>query len=453
MTNKEIKQKYQAAFSHSVPDVFEAVLEECALPQVEKTVVVPMFSRKKPMWRKMISVAAAIAIVLTSGAVGFSLSKIDFVDSIISFDVNPSIEIEVNQKEQVIAACARNQDGEKVLNGMNLKGSDLTVAVNAIVGSMLRNGYIDELSNSILISVENQSSKKGQELEERISEEIDRLLQAYAIDGAVISQTLNNQKQVEEMAEKYGITRGKAQLILQITNANKNYTFKDLAPLTINELVLLTSSNDKLKETVKVKGKASEKKYIGKANAKKKALLHDKVSQEEISNYFCELDYSDGKMVYKIGFITGEAKYDYVINAVDGKIIKAEIERKLSQTDPPITDEPQDLPVIIDEASVKALALNSAGVSEGDIQNFVCVFNETAEVPYYNISFFVGETEYIYNINARTGEQMPVQSENTDQSELDSSNTESDQTQSDVAVSTPTDSSDFGGSQETPQSE
>ena len=38
---------------------------------------------------------------------------------------------------------------------MDFSGSSLDVAVNAIIGSMLQNGYLNELANSVLISVDN----------------------------------------------------------------------------------------------------------------------------------------------------------------------------------------------------------------------------------------------------------------------------------------------------------
>jgi hypothetical protein len=447
VTNKDIEKRYQTAYSHAVPDVFDKVLAECEKEDQQKTIVLETPKIIKPMWRKMVSVAAAIAVILTSGFAGFMLSKIDVVDSIISFDVNPSIEIKVNQKEQVIDAFARNADGEVVLGGMNLKGSDLTVAVNAIVGSMLRNGYIDELSNSILISVQNQNSKRGQALESRISEEIDRLLSAYAIDGAVISQILNNEKRAKEMAEKYGITEGKAQLILQITDSNKTYTFKDLAPLTINELVLLTSNDESLKSKVNVKGKASEKRYIGKSNAKKKALKQENIDKKDIFDYSCEFKYQDGQMVYKIHFKTATAKYDYVLKATSGKILKAEIERG-NFADPQLPENmPTDALVITDETVAQSIAFNMVGVTEADISNYVCTYFDFAEVPYYNVTFFVGEAEYSYNLNAQTGELIPESTENdTSDEEISSDVVSSDITSS--VVSTPADGSQNVSSQD-----
>ena len=58
---------------------------------------------------------------------------------------------------------------------MDLKGVDLDVAVNAIIGSMLKNGYIDELRNSVLVSVENDDAAKGAALQERLTAEIEQL--------------------------------------------------------------------------------------------------------------------------------------------------------------------------------------------------------------------------------------------------------------------------------------
>ena len=38
-------------------------------------------------------------------------------------------------------------------NGKDLKGTKVDVAVNAIVGGLVKNGYFDSISSAILISV------------------------------------------------------------------------------------------------------------------------------------------------------------------------------------------------------------------------------------------------------------------------------------------------------------
>ncbi len=400
MTNKEIEKKIGKAFSNAVPQVFDEVLRKC-----EKEKPTPQTVENKSYkvigLKKILSVAAMIAIIFTSGLAGFGIANLDKVDSIISFDVNPSIELKVNRKEKIIDATALNEDAQKVLGKMDLKGSDLTVAVNAIIGSMLRNGYIDELSNSILISVDNKNEKRSASLEKRLFNEISEIL----VDGAVISQTLKKNEKIIKLAEEYGITRGKAQLILQITADNSKYKFKDLAPLTINDLNLI-ASGEKVKITSS--GKASEKQYIGKAKAKKIALSADKVSENDISDYKAGLKYKSGKMVYEIEFKTETAEYEYIINATNGKIIKEEIERK-GQEEPltPTLTQPT-----VDENTAKASVLALAGVGEQDISNYICLIDYNGEAPYYNMSFTVGEVLYVYNVDATTGEITTVQNGN-----------------------------------------
>ena len=64
------------------------------------------------------------------------------VDSVIGLDVNPSIEISVNRKDKILETEALNEDAVTVLADMDLEGVDLNIGVNAIIGSMVRCGYL-----------------------------------------------------------------------------------------------------------------------------------------------------------------------------------------------------------------------------------------------------------------------------------------------------------------------
>ena len=45
------------------------------------------------------------------------------------------------------------------------------MAVNALIGSLLQRGYVDELANSILISVEDGDSVRGAALQQELAAE------------------------------------------------------------------------------------------------------------------------------------------------------------------------------------------------------------------------------------------------------------------------------------------
>ena len=83
------------------------------------------------------------------------------VDSLVDLDVNPGIELLTNQKNRVLKGYATNADGEKVLSGMDLQNVDLQVALNAIVGSMVQQGYMTKDTKGVLLTVQNKDQKKA----------------------------------------------------------------------------------------------------------------------------------------------------------------------------------------------------------------------------------------------------------------------------------------------------
>ena len=144
MNKEKTKQLLQSAVLHATPQWDDALLQD--LPQQEPAVVVQMPSRRRA--HPMLAVAAAL-LLLVGGVMGYRQYQTFYaLDAIVGFDVNPSIELRLSRAEKVLEARALNQDAAIILEGMDLKGSSLNVAVNALLGSMLQNGYLGELSNS-----------------------------------------------------------------------------------------------------------------------------------------------------------------------------------------------------------------------------------------------------------------------------------------------------------------
>ncbi|MBQ4120207.1 MAG: PepSY domain-containing protein [Clostridia bacterium] len=392
MTNKEVEQKYQAAFSQAVPDVFDAVLESCKNEAEKKAVIITMPRKNKTLLRKLASVAAAIALVLISGFVGSEISKAkvsqvtpETVDSIVSLDVNPSIELLINNKERIIEAKALNKDAKTVIGDMDFKGSDLSVAVNAIIGSMVRNGYIDELSNAILITVDNDDQKKGAKLEKKLSREIGKILRGEGLEGEIISQTVKKDKKTTKLAEEYGITNGKAQLINQIIDKYPKYSFTDLAPLSIHQLNSILSG-----EKVEIDNDKDqpEKERIGKAKAKEIAITAAKLEKKEIYNYKCELNDENKDLVYIVNFDTDTDAYSYTVNAYSGKIEDSKVHEG----------------TYFGIENAKALALERAGATEDEIKFFNCSFVGDK----YGIYFRLGLVDYRISVDANLGEIVSI---------------------------------------------
>lgn len=138
--------------------------------------------RRPLVWAVM---ATAAALVLVAGSLlGYAL--LGRVESIATIDVNPSVELRIGRKKKVTGVTALNADAQGLLDGMDLKGTDLNVAINALIGSMVRCGYISELKNSVLVSVEDSNAARGQKLQEEITADITQALEQSAIEAAVL---------------------------------------------------------------------------------------------------------------------------------------------------------------------------------------------------------------------------------------------------------------------------
>lgn len=328
MNEKAINEKIRTAVRHSVPDVLDSVLANLDKQKGDGN---PMHTTqvtltKKRSWMKPYGMIAAMFAMLVVGFASYNFYEQRAVDSVISLDVNPSIEMKVNNNEKVLAVQPLNEDGQIIVGGMDFKNTDLEIAVNALIGSMLKNGYISEIKNSILISVENKDEAKGAALQAKLAEEIDRLLQAGSINGAIVSQSVTVDDQLKTLADEHTITSGKAQVVKQLVDMDPRYRFEELAKLSINELNLLVESKHVELANASTVGTVSDKAYFGKENAVKTAMNHAGVKASAAKDLEVELDYDDGKMVYEVEFYAGGKEYEYEIDAVSGAILSSEVE-------------------------------------------------------------------------------------------------------------------------------
>lgn len=419
MKDRDIEAKLKQAVSKATPDVLESILSDCE--EQKGNVILMTETKKKNAWARRLSVIAAAFVVIIGGVIGFRIYGSNYsVASTVSLDVNPSIEIKVNEKERVLDVTAQNEDGRTVIGDMDFAGSDLDVAVNALIGSMLRNGYLSELANSILISVDNNDPAKGAALQQKLTDEVNALLQTNTFSGAVLSQTISADKELQQLADTYDITLGKAQLIKQITEQNPLYSFEKLVPLSINELNLLSESGSNHLENINSVGTASDKAYIGIEKAKEIALAHAGLAASDITNLKTEMDYEDTFMVYEVEFRSGGFEYEYDINAVSGDIIKHKKETDddynqrpqtgTANTNPdspagsvPASSQPQANTSYIGENRAKEIALAQAGVSEADLREYKIELDRENGIMVYEVEFKSGHYEYQFDIDANTG--------------------------------------------------
>ena len=414
MTDHELERRLRTALDHAAPNDLEGVLSRC---ETGKGTVIDMTNavetkKKKRRWAPL-AAAACLALVLVGGGGGYYYySANNAVVSLVSLDVNPSIQLEVNKNEKVLSATPMNDDGAEILADMDLKGTQADVAMYAIIGSLLQHGYVDELANSILITVEDDDQARGEKLQQELTAQADAALANAQVNGAVLAQTLQNSEELSQKAQEYGISTGKAALIQAIVaGSNNTKTFEDLVGLSINELNLLytaqaplegqTSGNEQNTGAanaapITTSGSASQSAYIGLEAAKEAALKHAGVSASDATFVEAEYDYDDGRMVYEVEFHMKGTEYDYEIDAQTGEVVKYKTEQNGANTG---SSGSTNTSSFIGESAAKQAALSHAGVSESSTKycNAWLEYDD-GRAECYEVEFMAGNTRYEYKI-------------------------------------------------------
>lgn len=386
MTDRNVEQALRTALEHAAPNDVESVLLRC---DDRKGNVIPMTNQnpekktRKPLRLAALAAAACLVIAIGGGSIYYNRSQT--AASIVSLDVNPSIELVLNSSERVLRAEALNEDAAAVLDGMDLKGSTLDVAVNALMGSLLKNGYVDELANSILITVEDDNAARAAQLESRLTETVNAVMTSSSINGAILSQVVSQNQELQAKADEYGISLGKAQLIQQLVDQNPTLTFEGLAGRTVNDLNLLLSSQATTLSTVSSTGQASDGSYIGTEVAKNAALAHAGLTADQVTVAKVDFDMEDGRMVYEVEFWADNVEYEYDVDATTGEIVKNHTERYTAPTGQSGS---------IDQTAAKAAALNAFGLSEEQAEGIVVIPGYDDGRFVYKVKFWSGSTEY-----------------------------------------------------------
>lgn len=408
MTHEEIHKRIQQAATHAAPDQLDAILSAC---EEQKGTVISMKKNQKRRWIAPLSAAAALAIV--AGSI-FGISRFQqasAADSVVTLDINPSIALSVNNKETVTTATPLNDDAKDIMGGMELEGTNLETAVNAIIGACLQKGYLDELENAILVSVENADADTATQLQNELTTTISGVFQS----GSILTQTVTVDDDLAQLAQQYNISAGKASLIQEVIAQDSTLTFESLAPLSMSEISLIASSRNLTTTGVSQTGSTSDQAYIGQDAALQAACDHAGIATSDVQGLSTEFGWSPKGMVYELDFCSGGTEYEYDINATDGSVVKYEQEPcdHTWHTSSGNTGSGSNT-TFIGESAATAAALSHAKVDQSAAQSLTVKLDEDDGVTYYEIEFCSAGVEYDYEVNATTGDVVKFEQDTCD---------------------------------------
>ena len=461
MKREDIERKLDTAVSGMIPkDMFDRISENIVSANPKAIERVIKKEKKKNFnifGRSFMGVATAACILLVAGIIGVPYYGNNFVpDSHVDIDVNPGVEIVTNKKNKVLNVQSTNKDGDSVIDGMNLKNTELKVAVNALIGSMVQKGYIANNNTGILVTVRNDNPEKANKVKEEVLYDINFALYTNDVQANVMNQTFKNTADANKFARENNISIGKAVFVLNLAAKDSSLDAKELAKMKVTDIANLIAKkgidirdivdyddDDSIWENIadaiedidedagislNKETKPGDKKQIGVEAAKQIVLAHAKVAQKDVTFIKAELDTEDGRAVYDIEFYSGNVEYDYDIDAVSGEIIsndfdiedysipvqsaaaqqQTEVPQQTAAAPAPTTPAANNPSGDIGIERVKQIALSHAGLSQGSVSFVKAELDYEDGVKVYDIEFYSGNVEYDYEINAASGAIISV---------------------------------------------
>ena len=392
MTNEKMEQRLASAVEKTAPNDVNGVLSRC---DERKGTVIPMTTKKTAKKRWTTLAAACLALVLLGGG-GIFYQQAHAVASVVSLDVNPSIELKVSKSEKVLVCTPLNEDAKAILadmdDGADLKGAKLDVAVNAIVGSLVRNGYLNSISSAIMISVEDNDTARAEKLQRELTSTVDGVLQTSESRASVLTQTLTQDAGLTQQARENSISTGKAALVNRVLALNPALKFDALAKLSVEELKDLAEAGAPAMPIGTDKAMDIAAAAFGKASTAKMAY----------SAVDPELDESPAHYEVEIRSQTGE-EFEYKVDAYTGAILESKREAADGTEVPVVQPSKPAASGDIGYAKAKSVALNHAGVSEGKAYDMEIELDDEDGTLVYEVEFKSGNMEYSYEINAASG--------------------------------------------------
>ena len=296
----------------------------------------------------------------------------------VTMEINPGVEYVIARNGNVKAVRFLNDDAEKLLEEIELKGQSLKSALSITVAAYKAAGLM-ESNDTVLISFDKKLSGDAK-LKESVSEVVKEALEKTKSVHTVVYADATDNDETAAIAKKYGVSQGKAQLIAD-AKKNSSMSEEEIANLPLDELVGLQKD---------VNSTVIDAEYIGILKAKAIALND--------SGCTARVEFTEARLIdkgakypyYRLVFNDKRTQWTYLVNAVNGDIL-----------------EKNEVALFISLEEAKDIALKDAGIKDKPEVKVVFTKEELSRNsgrPCWILEFYTAEFQYSYKIDAKTGE-------------------------------------------------
>ncbi len=348
-------------------------LDEKALASARKEIRIKR--KKVTQWVSALAACLVLALfvgLITPFAVGNAKA------GKVTMEINPGVEYVITKNGDVKTVRFLNEDAKKLLEEVEMKGQNIKTAVALTIAAYKNSGYM-ERNDTVLISFDKKLSE-NEKLKESVSEFVREALEESKSVHTVVYVTATDDAKTTEIAEKHGISQGKAKLVADAA-ANNDISEEELVKLPLDELVGLQRE---------INSTVVDTKYIGILKAKEIALKDAGCTTRVEFTEAVLVDNGVKYPYYRLVFKNKYTQWTYLVNAVNGEII-----------------EKNELALFISLDEAKTIALKHSGISDKPEIKVVFTKEELSRNqgrPCWILEFYTAEFQYFYKIDAKTGE-------------------------------------------------
>lgn len=253
------KRQLKTGFDCITPNVFENICQREVVKIEDESELFSELNKKANKVEKsgrrtiaissMVAVAACFLCLLLFG-------KNENVQNRIILDINPSISIWLDNKEQVKKVEALNEDGKEILDEFPEK-KNLDETVIEILDRLVEKKYLQQNKASVLVTYD---YKNGVAPQEKVKKLVEGYLETENEQVTVIYQEIEAEEEEEKKAKEQGVSVGKYHFIQKLEKENKEIKAEELYDKNMEEIV--KNANDKgvdLKKSGTAGSKKAEK--------------------------------------------------------------------------------------------------------------------------------------------------------------------------------------------------
>lgn len=234
MRDNLIKEKIIEAAKQDVPDVLARIKDDRRYKVPEKKSLLNGFKLVK-----LIPYASALVIVFAL------LITLNFNDptpveatSTVYIEINPSIEIDLNEDDEIIDIRSNNDEAQQLLNSIDTyEGKKLEIVLERFIQKAIERGYLTSANPFVMYDVSGKNETVIAHIEAVLSERVPEIAQRNLPDLSFVHGNAKDQT-IDEIndARRENISIMKYRLINRVLETREDLTFQELKSYTIGEL-------------------------------------------------------------------------------------------------------------------------------------------------------------------------------------------------------------------------